>query len=154
MPARLLSAAQDYAELAVRAADAGAELTAARTRTLPHGNAPRAADDPQFHRVLGESAARAAVATAAQNTLLRATEEGTATDEEARLAVIGLAALSRQNVHALFETLGASSTLEDNGLHLLWQRQQDLELRDGILSETVAAGAARRADVPPLRRNP
>lgn len=137
--AALVSAALDYAELAARAARAGADLTAARTRTLWQGNTARAVDDPQFRQVLGAAASRAAVATAAADDLLRRAETGRATLADASLAVVGLAALSRENVRLVFDTLGASSTLARHGLDELWRAQHVYEARDAIIARTAAA---------------
>lgn len=130
--ARTVSAVFDHAELVAEVSRAGAELTAARTRRLQHGNADRAADDPQFRRVIGEASARAAVAAAAADSLLRAAEEGSASVDDAELLLIGLAALARESLRTLFDTLGASSTLEHHGLHLLWARLHELEARDRV----------------------
>lgn len=127
--ARALGLVRDHADLIAEVTEAGAAQTAARTRRQQHGNAERAIDDPQFRRVLADAAARSAVAAAAADSLLRRAEAGTASVEDAELIAAGLAPLSRDAVHALFETLGASSTLTERGLHLFWTRLHELDVR-------------------------
>jgi alkylation response protein AidB-like acyl-CoA dehydrogenase len=127
--ARALGLMLDHADLIAEVTETGAAQTAARTRRQQHGNTERAADDPQFLRVLADAAARSAVATAAADSLVRRAAEGAASVEEAELIAAGLSALSREAVRALFETLGASSTLTEHGLHRYWERLHDLEAR-------------------------
>lgn len=127
--ARALGLVLDHAQLIAEVTATGAAQTAARTRRQQHGNTERAADDPQFVRVLADSAARSAVASAAADSLLQRAEAGTASVEDAELIAAGLAPLSRDAVRALFETLGASSTLTEHGLHLFWTRLHDLDAR-------------------------
>lgn len=115
-----------HAELIAEVTATGAAQTAARTRRQQHGNTERAADDPQFLRVLADADARSAVATAAVDSLVRGAEEGTASDSDAALVAAGLSALSREAVRALFETLGASSTLTEHGLQHFWTRLHEL----------------------------
>lgn len=115
-----------HAELIAEVTATGAAQTAARTRRQQHGNTERAADDPQFLRVLADAEARSAVATAAVDSLVRGAEDGTASDSDAALVAAGLSALSREAVRALFETLGASSTLTEHGLHHFWTRLHEL----------------------------
>lgn len=138
----LLVAVVDHAELTNDVAREGARLTAGRVRRMQHGNADLAADDAQFQRVIGEAAARAAVATAAAESVVRGAEEATASVRDVELAVIGLAALSHDAVRTLFDTLGASSTLTSNGLHLLWARQHELETRGALVARTLTAARA------------
>jgi alkylation response protein AidB-like acyl-CoA dehydrogenase len=127
--ARALGLVLDHAALIGEVTETGAAQTAARTRRQQHGNAERAADDPQFLRVLADSAARSAVASAAADSLLQRAEAGTASVEDAELIAVGLAPLSREAIRALFETLGASSTLTEHGLHLFWTRLHELDVR-------------------------
>jgi alkylation response protein AidB-like acyl-CoA dehydrogenase len=127
--ARALGLVLDHAALIAEVTETGAAQTAARTRRQQHGNTERAADDPQFLRVLADSAARSAVASAATDSLLQRAETGTASVEDAELIAAGLAPLSRDAVRALFETLGASSTLTEHGLHLFWTRLHELDAR-------------------------
>jgi alkylation response protein AidB-like acyl-CoA dehydrogenase len=127
--ARALGLVLDHVDLIAEVTETGAAQTAARTRRQQHGNTERAADDPQFLRVLADSAARAAVATAAADSLVQRAEAGTASVADAELIAAGLAPLSREAVRALFETLGASSTLTEHGLHLFWTRLHALDAR-------------------------
>ncbi|GGM38276.1 acyl-CoA dehydrogenase family protein [Microbacterium saperdae] len=127
--ARALGLVLDHAALIAEVTETGATQTAARTRRQQHGNTERAADDPQFLRVLADSAARSAVAAAAADSLLQRAEAGTASVEDAELIAAGLAPLSREAIRALFETLGASSTLTEHGLHLFWTRLHELDAR-------------------------
>ena len=127
--ARALGLVLDHAELIAEVTETGATQTAARTRRQQHGNTERAADDPQFLRVLADAAARSAVASAAADSLVQRAGSGSATVEEAELIAAGLAPLARESVRALFETLGASSTLTEHGLHLFWTRLHELEAR-------------------------
>lgn len=127
--ARALTTAVGHAELIAEVTATGAAQTAARTRRQQYGNTERAADDPQFLRVLADADARSAVASAAVDSLLRGAEDGTASVSDAALVAAGLAALSREAVRGLFETLGASSTLTANGLHHFWTRLHELEAR-------------------------
>lgn len=127
--ARALGLVLDHAALIAEVTETGAAQTAARTRRQQHGNTERAADDPQFLRVLADSAARSAVASAAADSLLQRAETGTASVDDAELIAAGLAPLSRDAVRALFETLGASSTLTEHGLHLFWTRLHELNAR-------------------------
>ena len=116
-----------HAELIADTTEAGAAHTAARTRRQQHGNTVRAADDPQFLRVLTDAGARSAVASAAADSLVRRAVEGAISVEEAAQLAAGLQPLAREAVRALFETLGASSTLTEHGLHDLWTRLHELE---------------------------
>lgn len=143
----LLRAVADYADLTNEVARTSSRLTAGRTRRMQHGNADLAADDVQFQRVVGEAAARATVAGAAAESLVRGAENGTVSLRELQRAVIGLAALSREAVRTLFDTLGASSTLEHNGLHLLWSRQHELEARDALIARTLEVASETLAEV-------
>lgn len=116
-----------HAELIADVTEAGAAQTASRTRRQQHGNTERAADDPQFLRVLADADARSAVASATADSLVRRAAEGGISVDEAALLAAGLQPLAREAVRALFETLGASSTLTEHGLHDLWTRLHDLE---------------------------
>ncbi|MCK2029734.1 hypothetical protein [Microbacterium galbinum] len=118
---------RDLADLIAEVTETGAAQTAARTRRQQHGNTERAADDPQFLRVLADSAARSAVASAAAESVLRRAEEGTASVADVELVAAGLVPLAGDAVRALFETLGASATLSEHGLHHFWTRLHDLE---------------------------
>lgn len=127
--ARALGLVLDTADLIAEVTETGAAQTAARTRRQQHGNTERAADDPQFLRVLADADARAAVASAAADSLVRRAAEGGASVAEAELLAAGLAPLAGAAVRALFETLGASSTLTEHGLHHYWTRLHELEVR-------------------------
>ncbi|MFJ2371104.1 hypothetical protein [Microbacterium sp. NPDC087665] len=127
--ARALGLVLDHAELIAEVTETGAAQTAARTRRQQHGNTERAADDPQFLRVLADAAARSAVASAAADSLVRRAAEGEASVADAELLAVGLAPLARDAVRALFETLGASSTLTEHGLHDYWTRLHELAVR-------------------------
>lgn len=127
--ARALHLVIDRAALIAEVTETGAAQTAARTRRQQHGNTDRAADDPQFLRVLADAAARSAVASAAADALLRRAAEGTASVDEAELLAAGLAPLASEAVRSLFETLGASATLTEHGLHHFWTRLHALEAR-------------------------
>lgn len=127
--ARALALVLDHAELIAEVTATGTAQTAARTRRQQHGNTERAADDPQFLRVLADAAARSAVASAAADSLVRRAAEGAASVDDAELIAAGLAPLAREAVRALFETLGASSTLSEHGLHRYWERLHALEIR-------------------------
>lgn len=126
---RALGKVRDLAALIAEVTDTGAAQTAARTRRQQHGNTERAADDPQFLRVLADSAARSAVATAAAESVLRRAAEGEASVADAEAVAAGLLPLAGDAVRALFETLGASATLSEHGLHHFWTRLHDLEVR-------------------------
>lgn len=127
--ARALGRVLALAELVAEVTAAGATQTAARTRRQQHGNTERAADDPQFLRVLGDAAGRSAVASGAAESLVRRAAEGGASVDDAELVAAGLVPLARDAVRALFETLGASSTLTQHGLHDYWTRLHQLEVR-------------------------
>lgn len=127
--ARALGLVRDHAALIAEVTATGAAQTAARARRQQHGNAERAIDDVQFRRVLADAAARSAVAAAAADSLLHRAENGTASVDDAELIAAGLAPLSREAVRALFETLGASSTLVEHGLHAFWARLHELDAR-------------------------
>lgn len=140
---RALASVLAHAELVTQIADRGAELTAARTRRLPHGQ--QAADDPYFQRALREASARAAVASAAAEHLLRSARDGSADVEDVESLEIGLQELARTSVRRLFDTLGASSTQEQYGLHLLWDRLHELETRSDA-PFVAHSGNGRNAD--------
>ncbi|MFF7291218.1 hypothetical protein ACFY9N_01660 [Microbacterium sp. NPDC008134] len=127
--ARALGLVLDLAALIAEVTETGAAQTAARTRRQQHGNSERAADDPQFLRVLADSAARSAVASAAAESVLRRAASGEASVADAEAVAAGLLPLAGDAVRALFETLGASATLSEHGLHHFWTRLHDLEAR-------------------------
>lgn len=127
--ARALGRVLDHAELIAEVTETGAAQTAARTRRQQHGNTERVADDPQFLRVLADAAGRTAVASAAADSLVRRAAEGGASVTDAEVLAAGLSPLARDAVRALFETLGASSTLSEHGLHRFWARLHELEVR-------------------------
>lgn len=127
--ARALEKVRDLAALIAEVTATGAAQTAARTRRQQHGNTERAADDPQFLRVLADSAARSAVASAAAESVLRRAASGEASVADVELVAAGLVPLAGDAVRALFETLGASATLSEHGLHHFWTRLHDLEVR-------------------------
>ncbi|GAB3042472.1 hypothetical protein [Sediminivirga luteola] len=95
----------------------GAAATASRPRSIRQGNTARIADDPQMRQLVAGSRAEAALAGAA----VRAVLAGHAPVEEVLVAVAGI---SERLTTELFDTLGASATLEEKGLHRLWLAHQ------------------------------
>lgn len=94
-----------------------AAATASRPRSIRQGNTARIADDPQMRQLVAGSRAEAALASAAVQAVLA----GHAPVEEILLAVAGI---SERLTTELFDTLGASATLEEKGLHRLWLAHQ------------------------------
>lgn len=109
-------------------------LTVGRTRVQHDGNTLLAADDPQFLEVFRETAGLAAAAVAAAEHLLSGRVDNTAAVD----LRFGIRAITATVLDRVFETLGASATLEDHGLH---------RLRDAVvvlwaeIESSVAAGA-------------
>lgn len=124
--ARLLDEARRLVDIAERAALAGREHTASRRRVLWYGNTAHAADDPQLTAVLERHDGEAAVARWAFEHHLDAIRAGEAGPGDTRTLIAGVEPIARRLVTGLFDTLGASSTLAEHGLHRLWLEFHDL----------------------------
>ncbi|UBQ03200.1 hypothetical protein [Curtobacterium sp. TXMA1] len=105
-------------------------LTVGRTRVQHDGNTLLAADDPQFVEVLRETSGLAVAAVAAAEQLL----SGALDREAAEDLQFGVRAITERALDRVFDTLGASATLEHNGLHrlrhaatLLWSEIESAE---------------------------
>lgn len=90
-------------------------LTVGRSRVQHDGNTLLAADDPQFVEVLRETSGLAVAAVAAAQHLLTGALEPAA----ARDLQFGVRAITSTVLDRVFETLGASATAEQHGLHRL-----------------------------------
>lgn len=90
-------------------------LTVGRTRVQHDGNTLLAADDPQFVDILRETSGLAVAAVASAERLL----SGDIGRAEAGDLQFGIRAITATVLDRMFETLGASATFEQHGLHRL-----------------------------------
>lgn len=89
--------------------------TVGRTRVQHDGNTLLAADDPQFVEVLRETSGLAVAAVASAERLL----SGDLGRAEGWDLQFGVRAITATVLDRVFETLGASATFEQHGLHRL-----------------------------------
>ena len=150
------------------AAEDVARLVAERSRVYSHGNAGRAADDPQIQavvgRVRGNAYAAGAVVLKAAESLQRAYDahragDGAAADRAATLAdvevnqaVSVVTDLVLQATTSLFDALGASAVKAGLGLDRYWRNARTIASHNPRIYRDRIVGAFAVTGAPPPRQ--
>ncbi|XYD12306.1 monooxygenase (plasmid) [Methylobacterium sp. NMS12] len=150
------------------AAEDVARLVAERARVYSHGNAGRAADDPQIQavvgRVRGNAYAAGAVVLKAAESLQRvydahragdgaATERATTlADVEVNQAVSVVTDLVLQATTSLFDALGASAVKAGLGLDRYWRNARTIASHNPRIYRDRIVGAFAVTGAPPPRQ--